>query len=92
MFYRIVKLSFRKDKAIFNQDFAVGSDWAKLYQGMLDAEFSPSGLSSITWSKIESYITALVFAGGGLGKQTNVDVMLDLLPSLTPLAKNSDDN
>ncbi|KAG2216430.1 hypothetical protein INT45_005905 [Circinella minor] len=92
MFYRIVKLSFRKDKAIFNQDFAVGSDWAKLYQGMLDAEFGPSGLSSITWSKIESYITALVFAGGGLGKQTNVDVMLDLLPSLTPLAKNSDDN
>ena len=58
---------------------------------MLGAEFGASGLSSITWSKIENFITPLVFAGVGSGRQSNIEVMIDLLPSRAPLSKDTDD-
>ena len=58
---------------------------------MLDAEFGASGLSTITWSKIENFITPLVFAGVGSAKQSNIEVMIDLLPSLAPLLKDIND-
>ena len=79
-----------KDKPVFTQDFAIRSNWAKIYHRMLSAEFGASGLSSITWSKVENFITPLVFTGVGLGRQSNIEVRIDLLPSLAPLSKDTD--
>ena len=59
MSYQIAKLFCHNDESIFSQDFAIGSDWAIMYQGVLNTEFRAAGLSSITWLRIRNYMTPL---------------------------------